>query len=81
MWARHDVQGPEGWVKRIRHPLVGRLNLDYTYLWLDQRLGTRIVTYTPSDARTSQRLEELEELIDGSAPRLDSAGWAALQSA
>ena len=59
VWARHDVQAPESRVKRFRHPTAGLLNLDYTYLWLGQRLGTRIVTYTPADEETRRRLERL----------------------
>ncbi|HSP71277.1 MAG TPA: helix-turn-helix transcriptional regulator [Gaiellaceae bacterium] len=59
VWARHDVQAPESRVKRFRHPTAGLLNLDYTYLWLGQRLGTRIVTYTPADEETRRRLERV----------------------
>jgi transcriptional regulator with XRE-family HTH domain len=58
-WARHDVQAPESRLKRVRHPRAGLLVLDYTYLWLDRRLGTRMVTYTPADERTRRRLESL----------------------
>ena len=60
MWARHDVRGPENAVKRIQHPTAGLLRLEYTYLWLDPGLGTRIVSYTPADARTAARLESLQ---------------------
>ena len=60
MWARHDVESPEGRVKRLQHPTVGLLRLDFTYLWLDRRLGTRIVAYTPVDERTRRRLDELQ---------------------
>jgi len=63
LWDRHEVQAPEGRVKRIKHPVVGLLKLDFTYLWLDRRLGTRIVTYTPSDERTRERLETLHGLL------------------
>jgi transcriptional regulator with XRE-family HTH domain len=59
IWARHDVQAPESRVKRFRHPRAGLLLLNYTYLWLEPRLGTRIVTYTPLDERTRTRLETL----------------------
>jgi transcriptional regulator with XRE-family HTH domain len=59
VWARHDVQEPESRVKRFRHPTAGMLRLDYTYLWLGRRLGTRLVTYTPADAETAARLETL----------------------
>jgi transcriptional regulator with XRE-family HTH domain len=64
MWARHDVRGPENAVKRILHPTAGLLRLEYTYLWLDPGLGTRIVTYTPADARSAQRLEQLKRELD-----------------
>jgi transcriptional regulator with XRE-family HTH domain len=70
VWARHDVQAPENRVKRFRHPTAGLLKLDYTYLWLGQRLGTRIVAYTPSDAETRERLERLHRSLRGTAPRL-----------
>jgi len=63
VWERHDVQAPEGRVKRIQHPVAGLLRLDYTYLWLAQRLGTRMVTYTPADDRTRERLEELHRSL------------------
>jgi len=67
LWERHDVQPPENRVKRIQHPTAGLLNLDYTYLWLEQRLGTRIVTYTPADDRTRVRLERLHRSLAAAA--------------
>jgi transcriptional regulator with XRE-family HTH domain len=67
MWARHDVRGPENAIKRIQHPLVGLLRLEYTYLWLDPGLGTRIVAYTPADTRTAHRLEALHESLAATA--------------
>ena len=69
VWERHDVQAPENRVKRIRHPGAGVLALDYTYLWLDPRLGTRIVAYTPADEPTAARLRKLQLALD-SAERL-----------
>jgi transcriptional regulator with XRE-family HTH domain len=63
MWERHDVRGPENRVKRVLHPTAGLLHLDYTYLWLGQRLGTRVVAYTPADRQTRVRLERLHESL------------------
>jgi transcriptional regulator with XRE-family HTH domain len=72
VWERHDVQGVESRTKRARHPVVGLLRLDYTNLWLGQRLGTRIIAFTPADERTRNRLDELHEsLIAG--PRREAA--------
>lgn len=64
LWERHDVLPPENRIKRVRHPLVGLLRLDFTYLWLEQRIGTRIVTYTPADNETRRRLEQLQCALD-----------------
>jgi transcriptional regulator with XRE-family HTH domain len=63
VWERHDVQGVESRTKRAMHPTAGLLLLDYTNLWLGQRLGTRIVAFTPADERTRRRLERLHESL------------------
>jgi transcription regulator MmyB-like protein/helix-turn-helix protein len=62
LWERHDVAAPENRTKRFMHADVGLLRLDYTNLWLGQRLGTRMVTYTPADPETEARLHELSRL-------------------
>jgi transcriptional regulator with XRE-family HTH domain len=60
-WERHEVLGPEGGHKRFEHPDVGMLRLDFTHLWLDQRIGTRMTVYTPSDEETRDALARLSE--------------------
>lgn len=62
-WERHDVEGAQSRTKRAMHPRVGLLSVDYTNLWLGQRLGTRIVAFTPADERTRERLEALHESL------------------
>ena len=62
-WELHDVRPPTTRIKRFRHPTVGLLRLDYTYLWLEQRLGTRIVTYTPVEDETRAKLERLQQSL------------------
>jgi MmyB-like transcription regulator ligand binding domain/Helix-turn-helix domain len=61
LWERHEVASPENLTKQILHPEVGLLRLNYTSLWLGQRLGTRMVTYTPADEQTRERLLELSQ--------------------
>jgi transcriptional regulator with XRE-family HTH domain len=63
VWDRHDVQAAQGRTKRALHPTAGLLSLEYTNLWLGQRLGTRIVAFTPADERTRRRLEALHESL------------------
>jgi hypothetical protein len=60
LWERHEVASPENLTKRYLHPEVGLLRLNYTHLWLGQRLGTRMTTYTPADEETRERLRELQ---------------------
>ena len=62
LWERHEVAAPENLTKRILHPDVGLLRLNYTNLWLGQRLGTRLITYTPADEETGERLQQLSRL-------------------
>jgi hypothetical protein len=61
IWDRHEVASPENLTKRYLHPEAGLLKLNYTHLWLGQRLGTRMTTYTPADKQTEARLQELHE--------------------
>lgn len=65
LWNRHDVAAPENLTKRIRHPELGPLQFTYTNLWLSQRIGVRLVTYTPDDAETEAKLGQIADL----APR------------
>jgi transcriptional regulator with XRE-family HTH domain len=58
-WARHDVRRMEGSRKRVRHPELGVLLMDYTNLWLDPSLGARIVAFTPADAHAATQLRTL----------------------
>jgi transcriptional regulator with XRE-family HTH domain len=60
VWERHDVRGLESRTKRALHPTLGLLTFDYTNLWLDQRLGIRIVAFTPADEQTAERVQSLE---------------------
>jgi transcriptional regulator with XRE-family HTH domain len=58
-WERHDVQSVESRRKRALHPTAGLLSVEYTNLWLGERLGTRIVAFTPADERTRRQLDAL----------------------
>ncbi|HEX3788079.1 MAG TPA: helix-turn-helix transcriptional regulator [Pseudonocardiaceae bacterium] len=59
MWNQHEVKAPENLTKTYLHPAVGLLRLDYTHFWLGQRSETRLVTYTPADEETRERLTRL----------------------
>jgi transcriptional regulator with XRE-family HTH domain len=63
-WERHDVRRMESSRKRVRHPELGVLELDYTNLWLDPSLGARVVAFTAPDAHTAARLRDLHSRLD-----------------
>ena len=63
MWDRHEVQAVQNKSKRFRNPLVGMLRFEVVNTWLQPRLGTRMLVYTPSDAETRRRLDTLVEMI------------------
>jgi transcriptional regulator with XRE-family HTH domain len=56
LWVRHEVQPMRNLTKRFRHEELGVLTFDYTYLWLGQRSGLRMTTYTPADEHTASLL-------------------------
>ncbi|MDH6131696.1 hypothetical protein P3T37_001070 [Kitasatospora sp. MAA4] len=58
-WQRHEVASREGGSKGFVHPEVGLLRMDFTNLWLGLRHYTRMVTYTPADPESRERLERL----------------------
>jgi transcriptional regulator with XRE-family HTH domain len=59
-WERHEVRRTESSRKRVWHPELGVLMLDYTNLWLDPSLGARVVAFTAADESTAARLRELQ---------------------
>jgi len=62
LWSRNDVRRALPTAKRFRNRLVGQMSFTSTSLWLGERSDTRLVTFTPADARSRQRLERLVEL-------------------
>jgi transcription regulator MmyB-like protein/helix-turn-helix protein len=56
LWNRHDVAAPENLTKLLRHPELGQLQFTYTNLWLSQKMGVRLVTYTPDNPETEAKL-------------------------
>ncbi|MEU6342748.1 helix-turn-helix transcriptional regulator [Streptomyces sp. NPDC046977] len=67
LWERHEVQEPENRTKRFLNPHVGLLTFDFTHLWLGPRQGPRLVTYTPADDVTRERVQRLYELVTAPA--------------
>ncbi|MEU8823414.1 helix-turn-helix transcriptional regulator [Streptomyces sp. NPDC048636] len=62
IWARHEVLRPSDKVKLFRQSQVGILRLSATSLWTGPNQGPKLLTYSPADAETRERLERLREL-------------------
>ncbi|NIY65287.1 helix-turn-helix transcriptional regulator [Streptomyces malaysiensis] len=62
IWARHEVVRPGDKIKVYRQPEVGIVRLAATSLWTGPQQGPKLLTYTPADAETHERLERLHAL-------------------
>ncbi|HEX8047310.1 helix-turn-helix transcriptional regulator [Rhizobium sp.] len=59
-WPRQDVLRPLAGHKRLRHPLGGLMNFEYTALSVIDRPDMKLVVYTPLDEDgTSEKLKAL----------------------
>ncbi|MEU0196172.1 helix-turn-helix transcriptional regulator [Streptomyces afghaniensis] len=68
MWADHDVQAHTRGTKRLHHPLVGDLTLDYAVLAVEGDPEQTLVIYTPEPASPSaQALDILASWTSASA--------------
>ncbi|GHD98650.1 helix-turn-helix transcriptional regulator [Streptomyces alanosinicus] len=61
-WQRYEVVGNRSKTKQFRNAHVGHLDLEHTDLWLGPEQGARMVTYTPADERSRERLARLHDL-------------------
>ncbi|MFG2359965.1 helix-turn-helix transcriptional regulator [Streptomyces sp. NPDC048521] len=70
MWADHDVQAHTTGTKRLHHPLVGDLTLDYLVLAVEGDPEQTLTLYTPEPASPSaEALALLASWTGTSAPR------------
>ncbi|MGW0764387.1 helix-turn-helix transcriptional regulator [Streptomyces sp. NPDC002676] len=67
-WERYEVVGNRSKTKEFLNPYVGHLTLEHNDLWLGPQAGPRMVTYTPKNEETRERLQQLYELALGGAP-------------
>ncbi|MEU0839364.1 helix-turn-helix transcriptional regulator [Streptomyces sp. NPDC005962] len=62
IWARHEVVRPGDKIKIFRQSNVGVLRLTSTSLWTGPSQGPKLLTYTPADAESRERLDALHAL-------------------
>ncbi|MGG7574319.1 helix-turn-helix transcriptional regulator [Streptomyces sirii] len=65
VWDRHEVLQPDQPTTKFLTTDLGLMTFDYTRLWLGPRIGPQLVTYTPSDEATRERMTTLYERVRG----------------
>ncbi|MDT0439425.1 helix-turn-helix transcriptional regulator [Streptomyces sp. NPDC005840] len=61
-WDRHEVVATRGKRKEFRNRLVGRVTVDHSDFFLGPEQGPRMITYTPADEESRERLERLHAI-------------------
>ncbi|NYE94923.1 transcriptional regulator with XRE-family HTH domain [Psychromicrobium silvestre] len=64
VWEAQQVQRSTSYAKIFNSPRVGALRLQFTTLWLDQQRDTRLMTVTPLDELSANRLAKLDAMVD-----------------
>lgn len=61
LWDRHDVRIRSGGVKRLRHPVVGELALNFETLTVNASPGHSVIVYHPEPGSNTERALKLLE--------------------
>jgi transcriptional regulator with XRE-family HTH domain len=61
-WDEHNVAATVNAVKQFRHPELGLLRFKSTNMWLTQRVGNRLLVYTPADSATESVYPRLAQV-------------------
>ncbi|WP_223626984.1 helix-turn-helix transcriptional regulator [Microbacterium sp. EST19A] len=74
LWAAHDVRFHRSGVKRLRHPIVGEIELVYEAFELPSDPGLQMSTYTAEPGTPSEdKLKMLASWVATEAPRTETA--------
>lgn len=68
IWADHDVQAHTTGTKRLHHPLVGDLALDYVVLAVEDDPEQTLVIYTPEPASPTAEALNILASWTGTSP-------------
>jgi hypothetical protein len=59
LWRENAISGHAGGLKEFRHPLVGRLGLEYSAFAVDGRSDLTMTVYTPATAADADKIRGL----------------------
>ncbi len=63
MWRDNDVQGHGDGVKVLRHPIVGKLSMEFSAFAVDGRPDLTMVIYNPTTAQDADKIRTLLESL------------------
>jgi transcriptional regulator with XRE-family HTH domain len=69
LWRENSVQSFEGIVKRIRHPLLGLVSLEYSSFAIDGRTDLAMVVYNPVTEHDQRALQTFVRAKAGASSR------------
>jgi len=62
LWHENDLHNPaDGGVKRLSHPKLGPIELEYSSFAVDGRPDLGMIVYTPLDHDTAERIKALAD--------------------
>ena len=61
MWLDNDVRGHGEAVKRIRHPVIGRIAFEYSAFAIDGRPDLSMIVYNPATPADAENIRSLIE--------------------
>jgi hypothetical protein len=59
MWSDNDVRSHGEGIKRIRHPVLGALALEYSAFAVDGRPDLNMVVYNPATPADAEKIRSL----------------------
>ncbi|MFC4276605.1 helix-turn-helix transcriptional regulator [Achromobacter aloeverae] len=68
MWGDNDVSAHGGGVKRLRHPVLGPLALEYSAFAVDGRSDLNMIVYNPATPADAQRVRTLLQAQPAASP-------------
>ncbi|OWT80772.1 MULTISPECIES: helix-turn-helix transcriptional regulator [unclassified Achromobacter] len=68
MWSDNDVSTHGGGVKRLRHPVLGPLALEYSAFAVDGRSDLNMIVYNPATPADAERIKTLLQAQPATSP-------------
>ncbi len=68
LWRENEVLTHSEGTKKLRHPVAGLLELEYSAFWVDGRPDLSLVIYHPATAKDAERIRALTKIRPATKP-------------